>query len=134
MQKSFFLNLRVDNLKRTVAFFKALGFEFNPKFTDENATCMIINDDCFVMFLIPKFFDGFSKKPAYNAKESSAGLYAISLESKDEVNRIANKALTLGATEPHALEDLGFMFSRSIEDFDGHQWDFFYMDDLKDPV
>jgi predicted lactoylglutathione lyase len=133
MSKTFFLNLRVDNLERTVAFFTELGFKFNPKFTNENGTCMIINDDCAVMFLLPKFFDGFTKKPVVNAKESTGGLYAISLESKDEVNRIAEKALALGAIEPNSPEDLGTMYSRAIEDFDGYQWDFFYMEDLRTP-
>jgi predicted lactoylglutathione lyase len=133
MPKTFFLNIRVENLDRTVGFFSALGFKFNPKFSNENATCMIINDACYVMFATPRFFEDFTKKHVVNAKESIEGLFAVSLDSKDEVNHVADKAVALGGVENHAPEDLGYMFSRSIEDLDGHQWDFFYMNDTFTP-
>lgn len=128
MSKSMFLNLAVTERDRTVALFSALGFEFIAAFTDENATCMKINDQCYVMLLTPAFFKSFTKKNLADAKTVTEGMYSISLASRPEVDRIVDLALTLGVHEYGEPEDLGFMYSRSFEDFDGHLWGFFFMD------
>jgi predicted lactoylglutathione lyase len=52
----------------TIQFFTKLGFTFNPQFTDENATCMIVGQDIFVMLLIEKFFKTFTKKEICDTK------------------------------------------------------------------
>lgn len=130
MPKSLFINLKVESLDRSVAFFKALGFEFDPDFTNENAACMIINDECYIMLVIPSFFAGFTKKPIADAKSVTENLVAVSLDSNAAVDKLVKLAISLGAKEYIDPEDLGFMYSRSIEDFDGHQWNFFYMDQM----
>ncbi len=127
MSKRLFLAIMVGNLDRSVAFFQALGFEFNPHFTDEKAACLIINDLCYVMLVIPKFYQGFTKKSIANAKITIESLISISLDSNHDVDRMVDQALSLGAIENVEPEDLGFMYTRTIEDFDGHQWSFFYM-------
>lgn len=133
MPKSLFVNVVVDDLKRTTDFFTGLGFTFNPKFTDENATCMIVSESNYFMFLVPKFFQEFTKKPIADAKEVTEGLFAISLDSNAEVDRLVDAAIALGAKEYQERRDLGFMYSRSFEDLDGHQWEFFFMDPQFDP-
>lgn len=133
MPKQLFVNVAVSDLKKTIDFFTGLGFTFNPKFTDENATCMIVSESNYFMFLVPKFFQEFTKKPIADAKTVTEGLFAISLDSNDEVNRLVDAAIALGAREYLEPRDLGFMYSRSFEDLDGHQWEFFYMDPRFDP-
>ena len=133
MPKNLFLNLQVADLDRSVAYFKSLGFTFNPAFSNENGVCMIINEGCYVMLLLPKFFESFTKKPVVDAKIMTEGLFAVSLDSKTDVDALVEKALTLGAVEYLEPEDLGFMYTRSIEDLDGHQWEFFYMNPVDMP-
>jgi predicted lactoylglutathione lyase len=130
MSKSLFINLKVEQLDRSVAFFKALGFEFDPDFTNENAACMIINDECYIMLVIPAFFAGFTKKPIADAKSVTESLVAVSLDSNNDVDKLVDLAVSLGAREYIDPEVLDFMYSRSIEDFDGHQWNFFRMDQM----
>jgi predicted lactoylglutathione lyase len=62
MKTKIFVNLPIKDLNKSVTFFTKLGFSFNPQFTDENATCMIIGDDIFIMLLVEKFFMSFTKK------------------------------------------------------------------------
>jgi predicted lactoylglutathione lyase len=128
MPKNLFLNLSVADLERSVGFFKSLGFEFNSDFTDEKAACMIVNDVTYVMLLMPEFFAGFTKKPVSDAKTVTEGIYAVSYDTRSEVDRLVDLAVALGAREYRDPEDLGFMYTRSFEDFDGHEWEFFYMD------
>ncbi|MGB7594018.1 MAG: hypothetical protein WBL80_00455 [Erysipelotrichaceae bacterium] len=130
MPKSLFINLKVENLDRSVAFFKALGFEFDTDFTNENAACMVINDECYIMLVIPTFFATFTKKPIADAKSVTESLVAVSLGSNADVDKLVDLAISLGAREYIDPEVYDFMYSRSIEDFDGHQWNFFYMDQM----
>jgi predicted lactoylglutathione lyase len=109
-------------------FFSKLGFLYNPQFTDDNAACMVINDDCSVMLLAEAFFKTFTKKELVDAHKSTEVLTAISADSKDKVNEILDKALAMGATEAREPQDLGFMFGRSFSDLDGHIWEIIWMD------
>ena len=126
MPKQLFVNVAVSDLKKTVNFFTGLGFTFNPKFTDENATCMIVSDSNYFMFLVPKFFQEFTKKPIADANAVTEGLFAISLDSNEEVDRLVDAAIALGAREYLEPRDLGFMYSRSFEDLDGHTFEVVY--------
>lgn len=127
-KKMIFPNIAVKDLKRTTDFFSQLEFTFNEKFTDENATCMIINDSACVMLLKEPFFLGFTTKGLADTTKTAEVMLAISLESKEKVDELTSKALLLGATEGRK-EDLGFMYSRSFHDLDGHIWEFFWMDE-----
>jgi len=133
MKGQTFINLAVKDLDKTVHFFTELGFKFEPKFTDENATCMIIGKDSFAMLLTEKFFKSFIPKTEISdPHQYTESMVAISLDSKDEVDEMVEKALDAGAMrykKPEVYED--WMYSDGFQDLDGHIWDFFYMDEAK---
>lgn len=133
MPRNLYVNLPVKDLDRTVDFFAALGFAFNPKFTDENATCMIVNDATSVMLLVEPYFATFTRKAVADAKSVTETLLAISVDSRAEVDDFVGKALAKGATEYAEPKDYGFMYQRGIADLDGHQWEVFYMDESQFP-
>ena len=128
MTSQIFVNLPVKDLKRSVTFFTALGFSFNPQFTDDNATCMIVSEHNFVMLLVEPFFQSFTKKAISDAKRQTEVLVAISCDSRAAVEEIVAKATAAGAATPMPPQDLGFMYQHGFEDLDGHQWEFFYME------
>ena len=128
MPIQMFVNLPVKNLDRSVAFFTQLGYTFNPQFTDENATCMIVGADCFVMLLVEPFFQGFTPKPIADARAGTEAIIAVSLDDRAAVDAHADKALAAGASASSEPKDYGFMYQRGYQDLDGHLWEVFYMD------
>jgi uncharacterized protein len=128
MPRTIFPNLAVADLPRAVDFFTKLGFAFNPQFTDESATCMVINDSAMVMLLVRERFGEFTKKPIVDSHQSVEVILAISAESRAEVDAMADKALSSGGAPGNPTQDLGFMYNRSFEDPDGHIWEVFWMD------
>lgn len=133
MPRNLYVNLPVRDLARTVDFFVALGFSFNPKFTDDNATCMIVNENTSVMLLVESYFATFTKKPVADASAVTETLLAISVDSRAEVDEFVARALVKGATEYAEAKDYGFMYQRGIADLDGHQWEVFFMDESQFP-
>jgi predicted lactoylglutathione lyase len=127
VSKNIFVNLPVKDLKRSVAFFTKLGYTFNPQFTDENATCMIVGENIYVMLLVEKYFKTFTPKPIADAKSSTEALVALSAESRDVVNRIVETALAAGARRYKEPDDRGFMYGWGFEDLDGHIWEYVWM-------
>jgi len=127
-RSKMFVNLPVQDLERSVAFFTRLGYRFNPQFTDDNATCMIVGEDSFVMLLVEPFFRTFTPKPIADARKATEALVALSLGSRDEVNRMVETALAAGARRYKEPEDRGFMYGWGFEDLDGHIWEYFWMD------
>ncbi|WED43775.1 VOC family protein [Legionella cardiaca] len=126
--RQMFINLPVKDLKQTIEFFTNLGFTFNPQFTDENATCMIVGKDNFVMLLVEKFFKGFIPHHEINdALQTKETLIAISLESRIAVDKMIEKAIANGGKEYRPTEDHGWMYGRSFQDINGHVWEPFYM-------
>jgi uncharacterized protein len=123
-----FVNLPMSNLEQSVDFFSQLGFDFNPQFTDENATCMIINDSAMVMLLVNDFYQTFTNKAIADAAEVSEVLLAISVDSRAEVDELVSKAIEAGADSAGDVQDLGFMFQRSFHDLDNHKWEVLWMD------
>jgi predicted lactoylglutathione lyase len=128
MPQMIFVNLPVKDLKRSVEFFTKLGYTFNPQFTDENATCMIIGENIFAMLLVEPFFKTFTTKPISDAKKSTEVLVALNQESPSEVRRICETAFAAGATRYKEIDDKGFMYGWGFEDPDGHIWEHFWMD------
>ncbi|MFP7722392.1 VOC family protein [Lysobacter sp. A3-1-A15] len=122
-----FVNLPVRDLDRSVAFFTALGFSFNPAFTNENATCMLVGEDAFVMLLVEPFFRQFTDKQLCDTSRSIEALVALSADSREGVDALLRLALAAGAREPRPAQDHGFMYQRSFEDLDGHAWELFHM-------
>jgi predicted lactoylglutathione lyase len=124
-----FLNLPVRDLNKTIEFFTKLGFKFNPQFTDENATCMIVGEDIFVMLLVEKFFTTFTKKEISDTSKNTEMIVALSMESKEKVDQMINKVVEAGGKESREAQDHGWMYGRSFEDINGHLWEVFYMDE-----
>lgn len=123
-----FINLPVRDLKKTMAFFSSLGFEFNPHFTDDKAACMVISDKAFVMLLSEPFFRTFTKREIADTTRTSEVLVALSCSSRDEVTALVKKALAGGATPAMPPQDHGFMYVETFYDLDGHHWELSWMD------
>jgi predicted lactoylglutathione lyase len=126
--RKLFVNIPVHDLKRAMTFFSGLGFEFNPKFTDDKAACMVVSDESFFMLLTEPFFDGFLKRPRSDPKSGTQALYAISAASRAEVDSLTEKALASGGSKAGDTQDHGFMYGRSFFDPDGHHWEVIWMD------
>ena len=122
-----FVNLPVDDLNRSMDFFRALGFSFNKQFTDEKAACLVLGDDIFVMLLLKPFFKGFITNEVADAKQAAEAIISLSAGSRDAVDALADKALSAGGSPSKEPSDMGFMYSRSFLDPDGHHWEVFYM-------
>ncbi len=129
MTTKIFVNLPVKDLGKTVNFFIKLGFKFNPKFTDENATCMIVTEDILVMLLVEKFFKIFTKKEICNTARNTEVIIALSAESKEKVDEMINKAVEAGGKESREVQDEGWMYGRGFEDIDGHLWEVVFMNE-----
>ena len=129
MITNIFVNLSVKDLNKTVEFFTKLGFTFNPQFTDENATCMIVGKDIFVMLLVEKFFKTFTKKEISDTTKNTEAIVALSAQSREEVDQMMEKVLDAGGREAREPQDHGWMYGRSFEDINGHLWEIFYMDE-----
>ena len=123
------MNLPVKDLNKTIEFFTKLGFTFNPQFTDENATCMIVGEDIFVMLLVEKFFKIFTKKEICDTTKDTEVIIALSAESREKVDQMINKVIEAGGREYREAQDHGWMYGRSFQDINGHLWEIIYMDE-----
>ncbi|WP_031506164.1 VOC family protein [Streptomyces megasporus] len=128
MSKNLFVNLPVKNLKRSTDFFTSLGFSFDPRFTDDNAGCLVIDEGVYAMLLTEPFFASFTNKKVADASVGTEAILALSLDSREEVDRMADKALASGGSPANEPADQGFMYTRSFQDPDGHLWEVFHMD------
>ena len=128
MNKHIFINLPVKDLNKSMTFFKALGYSFNPQFTNEEAACMVISDTIFAMLVTEPFFKTFTPHPISNAHSDTEVLVCLSCESRDEVNATIAKAVAAGATLPRQPQDHGFMYEHGFQDLDGHIWEYMWMD------
>lgn len=133
MAKQIFINLPVKDLKKSITFFKKLGFKFNPQFTDDKAACMIIGENMYSMLLLEKFFKSFTKKKVADAKKTTEVLIAIDVKSRKDVDRMVKKAVVEGGSLYNKPQDHGWMYGHSFADLDGHQWEVLYMDESKMP-
>jgi uncharacterized protein len=134
MAKQVFINLAVKDLEKAMAFYSALGFTNNPQFSDDAGKCMVWSEHIFLMILSHEKFASFASKPIADTKTALAGLFALSVDSVEDVHKIVNAGLEAGGVEPTEMRDYGFMQQRTIEDFDGHTWEVFYMDIHKFPA
>ena len=131
--KQVFINLAVTDIDRSMQFYTQLGFTNNPQFSDDQSKCMVWSDAIFVMIMTHEKFKTFTKKPIADTKSNIAGLFALSVESLDQVNQIVENGVKAGGSEPMPMTDYGFMQLRKIEDYDGHTWEIFFMDMSKLP-
>jgi predicted lactoylglutathione lyase len=126
--RMMFVNLAVRDLKKSMEFFSALDFSFNPQFTDEKAACMIVNDQAFVMLLAEPFFKTFTKRELCDTSRHTEGLFALSCASRVEVDELVKKAIAAGGAQALDTKDQGFMYGSSFYDLDGHHWEVLWMD------
>ncbi len=133
MASKIFINLAVKDLKKSIDFFTTLGFSFNPQFTDEQATCMIIGENIFAMLVTEQRFKDFTKKEICNANKNTEVLLAMDAESKEKVDEMVKNAVDAGGTIYMEPQDHGWMYGHSFADLDGHQWEIFYMDESAIP-
>lgn len=133
MVQQIFINLPVENLQRSMDFFKALGFEFNSAFTDEKAACLVLGENLYAMLLLKEFFSTFTKKPVANALESTEVLLGISIPSREQVDEMISRAREHGGQVYMEAQDHGWMYQHSFADPDGHQWELIYIDASQSP-
>ena len=131
--QSLWLNLPVADLARATAFFKTIGFDFDAKFTSDNATCMLVNEHIRVMLLTHPFFGSFTPKPVTDAHQSTPAFMSLRVQSRAEVDDMVQKALAAGGLEHSPVKDFGFMYQRGFFDLDGHAWEVFYMNEAEFP-
>jgi uncharacterized protein len=128
MASQIFVNLPVKDLARSVEFFTKLGYTFDPRFTDANATSMIVGENIYVMLLVESFFSQFTKKPISNAKQSTEAIFALALESREQVDEHVAQAVAAGGKAELPAQDHGWMYQHGFEDLDGHLWEVCWMD------
>lgn len=128
MARAIFVNLPVGDLPRSMQFFQALGYSFDPQFTNEQAAALVISDTIYAMLHTSDSFRRFTSKPIADARATTEVLLALQVESRERVGELVDHALQAGAREAREPEDHGFMYGRSFEDPDGHIWEVFWMD------
>ncbi len=134
MAKEIFVNLPTKDLENAKKFYQEIGFSINPQFTNDKAACIVISETIYVMILSEPFFKTFLRnKEIADAGKVTESLVALSADSREEVNNMADKAVAAGGTPLRDPEDHGFMYTRSFQDPDGHIWEIFWMDQSKMP-
>ncbi|MDP1665608.1 MAG: VOC family protein [Methylobacter sp.] len=128
MATKIFVNLPVKNLNTSVQFFTQLGFTFNPQFTDETATCMIVAEDIFVMLLTEAKFKTFTPKEICDATNCTEVLVCLTSGSREKVDEMVSKAVAAGGTLYNEPQDHGFMYGHGFQDLDGHIWEIIFME------
>lgn len=128
MERQTYVNLPIKDVQRSKEFFSRLGFSFEPRFSNENAACMILSETTFVMLLTESFFQTFTKKQICDASSHTEVLICLSCESRREVDEMVAGAVAAGGSAPRDPEDRGFMYGHWFEDLDGHLWELLFMD------
>lgn len=132
MPTQMYVSLPVRDLGKTVAFFTALGFKFNAQFSNEKASCMIIQEGAsYVMLMAESFFKTFTPKPVPDTKTNAGVLISLSQGSREEVDAMVKKAVAAGGSTLNNPQDHGFMYEHDFEDLDGHLWGVMWMNPLK---
>ena len=128
MTTSIFVNIPTTDLDRSKAFYEALGFRINPDFTDENAACVVLSDTIYFMVLPREYLGTFTDKQSIDPKTQAQVSIALTRESREAVDEILEKGLAAGGTEPREAQDYGFMYSRDLDDPDGNNLSFLFME------
>lgn len=123
-----FVNIPVADVQRAITFFEALGFRFNPHFTDASTTCMLVGEDAYFMLLAHDRFADFSRRPIGDPRTETHALFALSVDSRAAVDTMVRRAVAAGGAHAADPQDHGFMYAWSFYDLDGHHWEVFWMD------
>ena len=124
---NIFVNIPTSDLDRSKAFYEALGYTINPLFTDENAACVVLDENVFFMVLTREYLATFTDKEIIDPAKQAGAMVALSCESREGVDAILERGLNAGGTEPREAQDYGFMYSRDLEDPDGNNLSYLYM-------
>ena len=127
MPKMIFVNLPVADVAASTAFYEAIGFEKNPQFSNESASCMVWSEAIHVMLLARDFYSTFTAKPIADTHQVSAALLCLSRDSRADVDSITEAAVAAGGRETRPRQDMGFMYGTAFEDLDGHTFETMYM-------
>ncbi len=127
MSQSVFINLPVEDLSKSRAFYAGLGFGFNEQFSNEQGACVVVGDSIFVMLLTKPFFATFTRKPIADAHATTEVINCLSCESREKVDELVRLAVANGGTAPRAALEHGFMYGHGFEDPDGHIWELAHM-------
>ena len=127
MHRQIFVNLPIANMARSRAFFSALGYSFNPDFSNEQGAAVVLGENLYAMLLVHDFFKTFIDKPLADAHQSTEVLVCLSCDSRAEVDTLVAKAIAAGGKAPRAVQDHGFMYAHGFEDLDGHIWELVFM-------
>jgi uncharacterized protein len=127
MHKQIIVNLPIADMAKSQAFFKALGYSFNPDFTGDQGAALVLGENLSAMLMVREFFATFTSKPIADAKTSTGGWVCLSCDSREQVDRLVAKAVAAGGTAPREAKDYGFMYSNAFEDLDGHTWVLIHM-------
>jgi predicted lactoylglutathione lyase len=128
MSTKIFVNLPVKNLEKSKAFYGALGYSFEPRFTNEQGACMVISEDIYAMLLTHAKFKEFTPKEICDATKTTEVITCLSCESKAQVDDVISKAVAAGGKTFKAPMDYGFMYGNAVTDLDGHIWEYIWMD------
>lgn len=123
-----FVNIPTTELDRSKSFYEALGYTINPLFTDENAACVVVSDTIYVMVLTRDFFQTFTEKQIVDPRVAVQTQIALSCDSRADVDAMMAKGLAAGGTEPVPAQDHGFMYARDLEDPDGNNLSYLFME------
>lgn len=127
MKTELYVNLPVKDLNRSNGFFESLGFQLNPKFSNDQASCVVLGENIFAMLLVENFFKTFTDKSICDATKSTEVLVCLSCESRAKVDELVAKAIAAGGRAPRKPQEHGFMYGHGFEDLDGHIWELIYM-------
>lgn len=128
MSREIYVNLPVADLPRARGFFQALGFSFNPDFSDDTGACMVVSDGIFVMLLTREKFAGFAPGEVADAHTQTGVLVCLSCDSRAEVDDLVQRAVAAGGRTFNTPQDHGFMYGHAFRDLDGHVWELVHMD------
>ena len=127
MKTELYVNLPVKDLNRSNAFFESLGFQLNPKFSNDQASCVVLGENIFAMLLVENFFKTFTDKSLCDATQNTEVLVCLSCGSRAKVDELVAKAIAAGGRAPRKPQEQGFMYGHGFEDLDGHIWELIYM-------
>ena len=125
---SIFVNMPTTDLERSKAFYTSLGFTINPLFTDENAACVVLSDNIYFMVLTREYLGTFTDKQIIDPKTQAQVSIALSRDTREDVDAVLAKGLAAGGSEPRPAQDYGFMYSRDLDDPDGNNLSFLFME------
>ena len=128
MSTSIFVNIATTDLERATAFYTALGATVNPNFTDENAACLVWDENVFFMVLRRDFMATFTDKRIGDPTAETTALVSLSRDSREAVDAAIQAGVAAGGRELREAQDYGFMYSRDLEDADGNELGFLWMD------